>query len=67
MTTRRYTRTRDRNVHRRRDPPTDENGRLFVVEMRGYSEDDKENLGRIRLLEDRDGDGRYDHASVYID
>jgi putative membrane-bound dehydrogenase-like protein len=42
----------------------DENGRLFVVEMRGYSEERDENLSRIRMLEDRDGDGRYDHASV---
>ena len=35
----------------------DENGRLFVVEMRDYSEQDKERLGRIRMLEDTDGDG----------
>src|SRR6185295_10705952 len=36
----------------------DENGRLFVVEMIDYSErrDEIPHLGRIRLLEDTDGD-----------
>jgi putative membrane-bound dehydrogenase-like protein len=43
----------------------DANGRLFVVEMRDYSEQDKERLGRVRLLEDTDGDGRFDKATVY--
>ena len=38
----------------------DEQGRLFVVEMRGYSEDAEQNLGRIRLLSDRNGDGILD-------
>src|SRR5436309_1876402 len=32
----------------------DENGRLFVVEMRDYSERRDEKLGRIKLLEDTD-------------
>jgi len=45
----------------------DEHGRLFVVEMRGYSEQADENLGRIRLLEDQDGDGRFDASFVYAD
>ncbi len=45
----------------------DERGRMYVVEMRGYSEDADLNIGRIRLLEDRDGDGRYEHASVLVD
>ena len=45
----------------------DERGRLFVVEMRGYSEDGGDNLGRVRLLEDTDGDGRFDKSSVYLD
>src|SRR5688572_609040 len=45
----------------------DENGRLFVVEMRDYSERRPERLGRIRLLEDTDGDGRFDQSSVYAD
>src|SRR5688572_28853622 len=29
----------------------DENGRLFVVEMRGYSENKDEHVSRVRLLE----------------
>ncbi len=45
----------------------DEAGRLFVVEMRGYSEDRAGNMGRIRCLTDADDDGRYDHASVFVD
>jgi putative membrane-bound dehydrogenase-like protein len=45
----------------------DENGRLFVCEMRDYSEQDKERLGTIRLLEDTDGDGTFDKATVFAD
>lgn len=45
----------------------DENARLYVVEMRDYSEQDTERLGRVRLLEDTDGDGRYDKAQVFAD
>ncbi|HND54927.1 MAG TPA: cytochrome C, partial [Pirellulaceae bacterium] len=45
----------------------DERGRLFVIEMRDYSEDDKANLGRVRLLEDVDGDGKFDRSSIYAD
>ncbi|MFO1502045.1 MAG: PVC-type heme-binding CxxCH protein [Verrucomicrobiota bacterium] len=45
----------------------DENGRLFVVEMRDYSEHREERLGRIRLLEDTNGDGRFDRATVFAD
>lgn len=45
----------------------DESGRLFVVEMRGYSEERDEKLSRIRVLEDEDGDGRYEKSSVYAD
>ena len=45
----------------------DENGRLFVVEMLDYSEDDKANLGRIRLLEDTDEDGRFDKSTIFVD
>ncbi|MCO6457800.1 MAG: HEAT repeat domain-containing protein [Pirellulaceae bacterium] len=45
----------------------DESGRLFVIEMRDYSEDDQAMLGLVRLLEDRDGDGRYDHSHVFVD
>lgn len=45
----------------------DEDGRLFVAEMRGYPERREQALGRIRLLEDRDRDGRYEHATVFAD
>jgi putative membrane-bound dehydrogenase-like protein len=45
----------------------DENGRLYVVEMRDYSERRDERLGRIRVLEDTDGDGRYDKSTVFAD
>jgi len=45
----------------------DENGRMFVVEMRDYSEDDALRLGRIRLLDDTDDDGRFDHATIYAE
>ncbi len=40
----------------------DEDGRLYVVEMRDYPEPHKPGeipLGRVRLVEDKDGDGRY--------
>ena len=43
----------------------DENGRLFVVEMRDYSERRDERLGRIKLLEDTNGDGHFDKATIY--
>src|SRR3954467_15772428 len=43
----------------------DEDGRLFVVEMRDYSERRDERLGRIRLLEDTDGDGHFDKSTVF--
>jgi putative membrane-bound dehydrogenase-like protein len=45
----------------------DADGRLFVVEMRGYSEDADQNLGRIRVLHDVDGDGRYDTSQIFAD
>ena len=50
----------------------DERGRLFVVEMRGYMQDlkgggEKEPNGRISVLEDTDGDGRMDKATVFVD
>ncbi len=47
----------------------DEDGRLFVVEMRDYPERRNEtpHLGRIRLLQDTDGDGRFDKSTVYVD
>jgi putative membrane-bound dehydrogenase-like protein len=47
----------------------DEDGRLYVVEMIDYSEmrDAQPHLGRIRLLQDSDGDGRFDRGTVYAD
>ncbi len=45
----------------------DENGRLYIVEMRDYSEHRDERLGRVKLLEDTDGDGRFDKATVFAD
>ena len=43
----------------------DEQGRLFVVCMRGYSEHGDDNLGVVRLLEDKNGDGVYETGSDY--
>jgi putative membrane-bound dehydrogenase-like protein len=45
----------------------DERGRLFVVEMRDYSERRAEKLGRIRMLEDLDRDGKFDKSTVFLD
>jgi len=45
----------------------DEDSRLFVVEMRDYSERRDERLGRIRLLEDTDEDGRMDKSTVFAE
>jgi putative membrane-bound dehydrogenase-like protein len=57
----------------------DENGRLYVAEMVDYPHvvkaNDKPNaensqdppVGRVRLLVDRDGDGRFDASTVFAD
>lgn len=47
----------------------DENGRMFVCEMIDYSEmrDVTPHLGRISMLEDVDGDGRYEKSTVFAD
>jgi putative membrane-bound dehydrogenase-like protein len=48
----------------------DEDGKLWVVEMRDYPNGPAPGRppeGRIRLLEDRDGDGRYEHSRVFAD
>src|SRR3954452_14465833 len=45
----------------------DEFGRMYVVEMRDYSEKDKDFLGRIRVLTDEDGDGVYETSKVFVD
>jgi putative membrane-bound dehydrogenase-like protein len=42
--------------------------RLWVVEMRDYpSGGSSEGGGQIRILEDRDQDGRFDHSTVFLD
>ena len=51
-----------------RDPVAmafDENGRMFVVEMCDYSEQDKEFLGNVRLLEDTDNNGSYEKSTLF--
>jgi mono/diheme cytochrome c family protein/glucose/arabinose dehydrogenase len=50
----------------------DEDGRLWVVEMRGFMPDIDGNgegdpTGRISILEDEDGDGEMDKSTIYID
>ena len=57
----------------------DEDGRLWVAEMRDYplgpikkkdgnrTEKDAEPLSRIKVLEDRDGDGRFETSTVFAD
>jgi putative membrane-bound dehydrogenase-like protein len=47
----------------------DENGRMFVCEMIDYSErrDASPHLGRISMLEDKDGDGIYETSTVFAD
>ncbi len=45
----------------------DEDGRLYVVEMRDYSEQADEHLGRVRLLVDTNEDGRFDESHLFAD
>lgn len=48
----------------------DENGKVYVAEMMDYPEDPppgKPARSRIRLLEDTNGDGRIDKATVFAD
>ena len=47
-------------------------GRMWVVEMRGYMRDangagETERLGRIKVLTDTDGDGTMDKAVIFLD
>src|SRR2546428_7370436 len=47
----------------------DENGRLFVVEYPEYNQYANKNFkghGCVRLLEDTDGDGRFNKSTVYV-
>ncbi|WP_247236402.1 c-type cytochrome [Telluribacter sp. SYSU D00476] len=50
----------------------DEDGRLWVVEMRGFMPDidgkgEKEPVGRVSVLEDTNGDGKMDKSTIYLD
>jgi putative membrane-bound dehydrogenase-like protein len=51
----------------------DEDGRAYVVEMRDYPYPEEKNVqptvfpGTVRLLEDTDGDGKFDKATVFAD
>jgi putative membrane-bound dehydrogenase-like protein len=47
----------------------DENGRMFAVEMIDHPEsrETKPHLGRVSMLEDKDGDGRYETSCVFAD
>lgn len=45
----------------------DENGWLYVVEMKDYSEQETERLGRVRLLKDTNQDGKFDESFVFAD
>ena len=45
----------------------DENLRMYVVEMNGYSENRDDKLSRIRLLDDKDGDGKYETSKIFTD
>ena len=42
-------------------------GRLYVCEMRGYSEDREQAISRVSRLEDTDQDGVYETSTVYAD
>ncbi|GEO04370.1 dehydrogenase [Adhaeribacter aerolatus] len=50
----------------------DADGRLWVVEMRGFMPDingtgEKEPIGRISVLTDSDGDGKMDASRIFLD
>src|SRR3954454_6256249 len=50
----------------------DPDGRLWVVEQRGYMQDltatnERAPLGRVSVLEDTDGDGKMDKKTVFMD
>jgi putative membrane-bound dehydrogenase-like protein len=44
----------------------DADGRLYVVEMRGYPYPENTPTGDIRRLEDTNGDGRFDRSTIFL-
>jgi putative membrane-bound dehydrogenase-like protein len=45
----------------------DADGRLYVVEMRGYPYPEQKPSGYVTRLEDHDGDGRFDSRTIFVD
>jgi putative membrane-bound dehydrogenase-like protein len=45
----------------------DADGRLYVVEMRGYPFPEKAPSGNVTLLDDADGDGQFDRRTIFVD
>jgi putative membrane-bound dehydrogenase-like protein len=45
----------------------DADGRLYVAEMIGYAERDKELLGQVRVLDDPGSDGHFRHSKVLVE
>lgn len=50
----------------------DPDGRLWVIEERGYMQDlpatnEREPIGRVSVLEDTNGDGRMDKKTIFLD
>lgn len=45
----------------------DADGRLYVVEMRGYPYPENTPSGNVTRLVDEDGDGRFDRATKFVD
>ncbi len=45
----------------------DADGRLFVAEMRDYSEQDKDALGVVRVLLDTNNDGTFDDSKIFAE
>ncbi len=44
----------------------DADGRLYVVEMRGYPYPEDSPTGYVRRLEDTDGDGHFDKSTIFV-
>jgi putative membrane-bound dehydrogenase-like protein len=45
----------------------DEYGRIYVVESSGYPLDTESGAGRVKLLQDTDGDGKPDRTTLFAD